>query len=77
MEDQKLGATGNFPDGKLNPEDEGELRAAVGIGEGHVIVNFGKAIGWLALNPEEAIAFAELLIKKANTIISERAEARE
>jgi len=39
-----LGATGAFPQGKANEHDEGELRMAVGSGDGIVRVDFGKPV---------------------------------
>lgn len=42
----KLGATGKFPQGKLNARDEGELTIAVGIKDGVVMIDFGKPVKW-------------------------------
>lgn len=63
----KLGATGRFPEGKLNSDDEGELRFEVAFDplNGIVRIDFGKPVTWLGLSPETAIAFAELLLKAA------------
>jgi len=62
----KLGATGKFPDGKLRPDDEGGLTAAVAVDKnGMVFIDFGKSITWLALPKEDAIALAKLLLEKA------------
>lgn len=65
MNDQKLGATGNYPQGKLNEHDEGELRAGIAIQGDKIIINFGKPIAWLAMTKQEAKTFAELLLKKS------------
>lgn len=62
----KLGATGKFPDGKMHPGDEGELRFAVAKdSRGNVHIDFGKFVSWLALPPETAIQLARLLLKHA------------
>lgn len=64
------GATGKFPDGKLNEDDEGELRLAV-FGDqenGVVTVLFGKPIVWLGLPPGEAREFARLIVEHADKI---------
>lgn len=62
----KLGASGAFPDGKLNRHDEGELRLAVGRdANGLVRVEFGKPVAWLALPPNEAKELAALLMRHA------------
>ncbi len=63
----ELGATGNFPHGKLNKHDEGELRLAVAWDNeaGLVRIEFGKPVAWLGLYPPEAIEFARLILKHA------------
>jgi hypothetical protein len=63
-----LGATGQFPDGKITEDDEGELQFAVGSNpdENLVSVRFGKPVAWLALPPENARALAQLLLKHAD-----------
>jgi hypothetical protein len=63
----KMGPTGDFPDGKLGPRDEGGLM----IGIAHdskkrqVVINFGGPVSWLAMPPEQAIGLAELLFEHA------------
>lgn len=64
----KLGSTGEFPEGKLNGSDEGGLRFAVGQEGDCVSIAFGKPVAWLAMPPEQAVAFAELLIAKARIV---------
>ena len=63
----KPGATGKFPHGKLGRSDEGELRVAVARDEqyGLVRVEFGKPVAWLAMKPEHAIEFAKAIMRKA------------
>ena len=71
-----LGATGHFPDSKLNPDDEGELKLAIGNNEEKVIMEFGeKPIRWIAFNPNEAVQIAEILINHAK-ICAEKIEER-
>lgn len=62
-----LGATGSFPQGVLEADDQGELRMAVAYDRraGIVRVEFGKPVAWLGLPPNEAVALAETLIKHA------------
>lgn len=57
-----LGATGQFPDGKLVYEDEGELRLGVAHDRDNVMINFGKPVAWLAMPPKQAKAFAEMIL---------------
>lgn len=62
----KLGATGAFPHGKLNKDDEGELRLAIGITRnGLVRIDFGKPVAWLAMTKADAVEFAGVLLKHA------------
>lgn len=62
----KIGATGKFPDGKMHPGDEGELRFAVGRdANGLIHINFGKFVDWVAMPKENAIELAKTLLKHA------------
>lgn len=65
MDDLKLGATGEFPDGKLTPDDEGQLRIAIGIQDGVVVIHFGTPTTWIGLSAEEAIAFGETIARRS------------
>lgn len=56
-----LGATGQFPDGRISGDDEGELRCAVGIGSGRVFIDFGKPVTWVALPADHAKEIADAL----------------
>jgi len=62
----KLGATGQFPDGKLNEDDEGQLQLAVAAKDGNVIIAFGKSVSWMAMPPEDAKRLAEAIAKRAD-----------
>lgn len=62
----KLGPTGKFPLGKLNDEDEGELRLAVGVKDKNVLIAFGKAVSWLGLPPDDARQLAVFIMNRAN-----------
>ena len=61
-----FGATGKFPRGKLNTDDEGELRMGVTVNQGTVILAFGKPIKWLGLTPQIARDLAANLIERAD-----------
>ena len=60
--------TGKFPEGKLSPDDEGEL--TIGITEwcGHVRIDFGSPIQSLAMPPDKAVELAKYMIEKAINI---------
>jgi len=70
-----LGATGKFPRGKADADDEGELRMALAADHGNGIVRleFGKPIGWLGLPSGEARQLASLLIEKATELDKRKA----
>lgn len=61
----ELGATGDFPEGKLTPTDEGEIKLRVGSAKGKVIVDFGTKVLWVGMTAAEAREFGELMIRKA------------
>lgn len=64
-----LGATGQFPEGKLNKDDEGEIRFVVGHSpEGQVILDFGKEVKWLGMPPEGARQLAAILLLHADEV---------
>ena len=62
-----LGATGQFPAGKLGEHDEGEIAIAVGSDPATqtVLLNFGTPIAFLGLTPPQAFVVAEALQKHA------------
>lgn len=62
----KLGATGAFPDEKMNTSDEGELRMAVSSANGLVRIDFGKPTAWIAFPVNQAKELAALLMKHAS-----------
>ena len=66
----KLGATGNFPRGQADPQDEGELKLALATDRANGIIRvvFGKPVAWLGLPSEEARQLAALLIEKADEL---------
>ena len=68
--DFKLGATGNYPRGKADASDEGELRLALATDHQQAIVRveFGKPVAWIGLPSREARDLAQLLIEKADEL---------
>ena len=63
-----LGATGEFPRGKLNPDDEGEIRLAITHRRNDIIIDFGKPVHWIGFPFQDAEKFVNLLIKQINEI---------
>jgi len=73
----KLGANGEYPDGKLNEYDEGAAIMAIGHLKGRVIVDFGQPVAWLGLSPQEAVSMAQYLINQARQAAHETGEILE
>ncbi len=62
------GSTGEFPRGKLNEDDEGELKIAIGVDKDTVIIDFGKSVTWIGLSSRDARDLAQLMLDKAAEI---------
>lgn len=60
-----LGATGEFPQGKMSPDDEGELALGVTHDQDTVQIRFGKEVAWLGLDRATALNFAQLIARHA------------
>lgn len=60
-----VGATGEFPDGKVGPNDEGQLQVAIAAVNGAVRVEFGKPVAFLQMYAGEARTFAGVLLSQA------------
>lgn len=65
---EKLGPTGRFPEGRLAPHDEGELRYAVGTLGANVVIDFGAPVKSLGLPPASARELGGILIARADEI---------
>jgi hypothetical protein len=61
----RLGKTDNFPRGKFNKDDEGEIKIAVGVKDKTVIIDFGTPVAWLGMDANQALALAESIRQKA------------
>lgn len=68
-----LGATGEFPDGQISPDDEGEIQIGITHHNGQIIMNFGKSVRWLAFDPKLAKQIAESLRQHAAAVVREQA----
>lgn len=60
-----LGATGKFPEGKLNHNDEGGIMIGLTTKDGKVVMDFGKATHWIGFTKEEARKLGEALIRRS------------
>ena len=65
-----LGPTGDFPEGQLNPQDEGGLQLAiVGDTDNNVLtIHFGTPVAWFAMSPDDAIELGNKIIENANKV---------
>lgn len=63
-----LGASGDFPQGRLTETDEGELRLAVGHKDGKVIIHMGTPVSWFGMDAYQATALANSLHEHAAII---------
>lgn len=64
-DNDQLGPTGEFPEGKIHEDDEGGLNMAVGHKGELVFINFGKPVQWIGMNPSEALQLAKLITEHA------------
>src|SRR6267142_5374638 len=58
------GPTGEFPEGKLNERDEGQLKMLISANEKMIQIDFGKPIAWFAMPKPEALTFAFNVLEK-------------
>jgi len=72
MIDGPLGATGRFPQGKLNDDDEGEITIAVGTRDGTVVIEFGKPVKWIGFDVEQASLLAGMIMGHAHEVERQR-----
>lgn len=56
---------GEFPDGRLNPADEGAVSVAIGRQAGKVVMQFPKNLNWIGFTADQAIDIANSLIEHA------------
>ncbi len=68
----KLGQTGQYPEGKITPSDQGEIRLAVGVFKGKVTINFGTPVHALGLTASQARAMADMLRMRAAELDPQR-----
>jgi hypothetical protein len=71
VKEDMVGATGEFPEGKLNSADEGALQFKIGHSNDHVILDFGTPVSWIGIDPVNAVALAQSLIEHARACSKE------
>lgn len=65
-----------YPEGKLNEDDEGALELKISTEGGKVVVHFGKLVSWFALGPTQAAILAGLILKHADAAASGRGDVQ-
>jgi len=65
---QSFGPTGEFPQGKSSPDDEGEIVMGMAIQGGIIILHFGARISWIGLDAITARSIAAGLLAKADEL---------
>lgn len=65
-----------YPRGKYTEDDEGEITFAIAADPRNrkVVIQFGKPVAWLGLDPEDAEALGRMLITKAHEASGEPLE---
>lgn len=64
-----LGATGEYPDGKMNALDMGEINVGIIVLDGKLIMDFGaNPVHWVGLTKKEAIELVKHLNNKINLL---------
>lgn len=59
------GALGQHSQGKLTPQDEGDVQFRVGSENGKVVLDFGTPVHWVGMDPQQAADLASSLLKWA------------
>lgn len=62
-----------FPEGRLSGDDDGSITFKIGADadKGVVAIEYSKPVGWVAMSPQQAVEFAQSLIKHARSIAKE------
>jgi hypothetical protein len=68
------GAIGAYPEGKLTPNDEGNLQFAIGEHDGKVVIDFGTSVHWVGMTAQQAADFASAVMKQARYLARKNGE---
>ena len=62
-----------YSEGRISAADEGDLACAIKTDHKHdkIIMDFGKPVTWLAMSPQDAVSWAQELIRRAREISKE------
>jgi hypothetical protein len=56
---------GEYPEGRLNTDDEGAVALSVGHEKGKVIITFAHPTAWIGFTPEQAAQLAQSVLDHA------------
>lgn len=57
-----------FSDGKMNENDEGDIKIALFVEGGKVVMDFGKSITWLGFDKQSLLGLIRALQEKVDLI---------
>ena len=61
--EKPLGPTGEFPQGKIAPHDEGEIRLKIFHNDENVVIEFGTPVSWVAMPKSQGLTLAFALLE--------------
>ena len=56
---------GEYPNGRLNADDQGATAVAIGHEKGAVTMQFPRNLNWIGFTPDQAVDIAQVLIEHA------------
>lgn len=59
---------GEYPDGKMNVQDEGAVAMLVQLEEGKIVIRFPKPVAWVGFTEVEAMQLAQTLVDLSKQI---------
>lgn len=65
LRDMQRKLQGEYPDGRLNKNDEGAQAVMIGHEKGKVVMQFPTPTAWIGFTPEQAMDIAQTLITHA------------
>lgn len=65
LRDMQRNLQGEFPQGRLNANDQGAVAVLVGHERGKVVMQFAHPTAWIGFTPQQALDIAETLIRHA------------
>ena len=57
-----------FPDDRLNKDDEGIIAFRITNAHGRIVIDFGKSVHWVGFTAKEAKGLAELILKHVKEV---------